>query len=241
VDGARNGTFWVLVAECDTIGAATFKQRVRTALEQSEALSGIKEAVRPNVHLGVSTFPGDATQLESLLRAAEDRVREDRRAMDRNIDLDALNLAECLQRLLDGAESEAPETVSSLVRFALTEVGRRPRERNLFFFHPSAEFDKVVRENLDTRRGGVSGTDVVVVAEAPAPRFGDDEVAWVSPGRIPGCPPFLTHFGDGPPYALVCGHESDEKGLRLFHTSDRGLVEYLAFRLQRELHVPRLS
>jgi diguanylate cyclase (GGDEF)-like protein len=241
LDGSRDGTFWVLVAESDAIGTATFKQRVRQSLEQSESLAAVKESVRPNVQLGVATFPGDATQLESLQRAIESRIREDRRAVARNLDLDALSLAECFQRLLDDCEAEAPETVTSLVRFALTEVGRRPRERNLFFFHPSVEFEKVLRESLDTRRSGISGTDIVVVAEAPTPPFGDGDVAWVSPGRIPGCPPFLVHFGDGPPYALVCGEKVEGSGLRLFHTSDRGLVEYLAFRLQRELHVPRLS
>jgi diguanylate cyclase (GGDEF)-like protein len=241
VNGKCDGTFWVLVAETDAIGAATFKQRMRQALEQSESLAAVTMALRPNVNVGVASFPGDATQLESLARTIERRVREDRRAVARNRELDALSLADCLQRLLEAGEAEPPETVTSLVRFALSEVGRRLRERNLFFFHPAASFQGVLRESLEARRGSEMGTEVVVVAEPPPPTLGDGDIAWAPPGRIPGCPPFLLHFGEGPSYALVCGHKSEPDGLRLFHTGDRALVEYLAFRLQKELKVPRLA
>jgi diguanylate cyclase (GGDEF)-like protein len=241
VNGKRDGTFWVLVAETDAIGAATFKQRMRAALEQSESLAAVTMALRPKVSLGVATFPGDATQLESLARKIERRVREDQRAVARNQELDGLSLADCLQRLLEAGQAEPAESVASLVRFALSEVGRRLRERNLFFFHPADSFQGVLRENLETRRGGESGTEVVVISEPPSPVLGDSNVAWVPPGRVPGCPPFLLHFGDGPSYALVCGHKPEHDGVRLFHTSERALVEYLAFRLQKELNVPRLS
>ena len=241
VNGKRDGTFWVLVAETDAIGGATFKQRMRGALEQSESLAGVTMALRPNVNLGMATYPSDATQLESLARIIELRVREDRRAVARNRELDALSLADCLQRLLEAGEAESPESVTSLVRFALSEVGRRLRERNLFFFHPADSFQGVLRETLEARRGGEMGAEVVVVAEPPSPVLGDSDVAWVPPGRMPGCPPFLLHFGDGPAYALVCGHKSEQDGVRLFHTSERALVEYLAFRLQKELNAPRLA
>jgi hypothetical protein len=239
VDHKHDGVYWVLVAESDAIGTATFKQRVRPALEQSEMLASVKESLRPNVHLGVATFPGDATQLESLERVIETRVREDSRAVARDKRLDTLTLAECMQRVLDGSDSEAPDTVKSLVRFALSEVGRRPRESNLFFFQCSDLFQEILRDALDARRGSGSNTEVIVIGEPPAPPIGKDEVTWIPSGRAPGCPPFLVHFGDGPAYALVCGHKPDEHGLRMFHTSDRGIVEYLAFRLQRELNVLR--
>jgi hypothetical protein len=143
--------------------------------------------------------------------------------------------------LLDAGEGEPPESVTSLVRFALSEVGRRLRERNLFFFHPAGSFQGALRETLESRRGGDMDTEVVVVAEPPAPVLGDSDIAWVPPGRVPGCPPFLLHFGDGPSYALVCGHKPEPDGVRLFHTSERALVEYLAFRLQKELNVPSLA
>ena len=64
-------------------------------------------------------------------------------------------------------------------------------------------------------------------------------MAWVSPERLPGCPPFAVHYGDGAPYALVCAEQSGRDGLRLFHTNDRETVEALAFRLQRDLRCRR--
>ncbi len=75
---------------------------------------------------------------------------------------------------------------------------------------------------------GLSFTGVVQAQNGPP-------VTWVPAARVPGVPPFLIHFGDGPSYALVREEKEAEGGSRLFHTSDRSLVEYLAFRLQTEL------
>ena len=236
-----DGAFWVLVAETDAIGAASFKQRTRQALERCEALAAVMKPLRPAVHLGCVTYPGDASQLETLVRELDARIEDDRRSRGRNRELDDLKLTECLQRLLAAGETEAPEGPDSLVPFALSELGRRPRERNLLFFHPGDRYAGALREWLEARRGGAYETDVVVVGERSGPASPDDRVAWVARDRIPGCPPFLIHFGEGPPYAMVCADEPEADGLRLYHTGERALVEYLAFRLQRELHVPRIS
>jgi hypothetical protein len=64
-----------------------------------------------------------------------------------------------------------------------------------------------------------------------------------------------VHFGDGPPYVLIaeasCAQRADGERspggasapdqVRWFHSADRTLAESLAFRLQRELRVPRLA
>ena len=150
-------------------------------------------------------------------------------------------LTECLQRLLAAGETEATDGPDSLVPFALSEFGRRPRERNLLFFLPGDRYAGALRDWLDARRGGTYEADVVVIGQRSGLSSTDDRVAWVSTDRIPGCPPFLVHYGEGPPYAMVCAEKPEADGLRLYHTGDRGLVEYLAFRLQRELQVPRLS
>jgi diguanylate cyclase (GGDEF)-like protein len=236
-----DGSFWVLVAETDAIGAASFKQRTRLALERCEALAAVQEPLRPAVHLGCVTYPGDASQLEALVRELDTRIEDDRRSRVRDRELDGLTLTECLQRLLAAGETEAPEGPDSLVPFALSELGRRPRERNLLFFHPGDRYPGALREWLDARRGGSYETDVVVIGQRDGQPSQDERVAWVPADRIPGCPPFLVHFGEGPPYAMLCADKPEAEGLRLYHTGERGLVEYLAFRLQRELHVPRLS
>jgi diguanylate cyclase (GGDEF)-like protein len=236
-----DGSFWVLVAETDAIGSASFKQRTRLALERCEALAAVHESVRPAVHLGCVTYPGGATQRVALVRELDARIEDDRLARVRNRELDDLTLPECLQRLLASGETEAAEGPDSLVPFALSELGRRPRERNLLFFHPGDRYAGALNEWLESRRGGAYETDVVVIGERCGLPSPDERVAWVSTDRVPGCPPFLVHFGDGPPYAMVCADKPEADGLRLYHTGERGLVEYLAFRLQRELHVPRIS
>ena len=91
-----------------------------------------------------------------------------------------------------------------------------------------------------TRRSSEGATEIIVLA-APGKRPTEGRVAWLPPERLPGCPPFAVHYGDGPPYALVCAEQPGPDGLRLFHTSDREAVEALAFRLQRELLMPSLT
>ena len=66
------------------------------------------------------------------------------------------------------------------------------------------------------------------------------DVAWLPAARLSGCPPFAVHYGDGPAYVVVCDEKSGPAGRRLFHSSEAGLAEYLAFRLQRELRLPTL-
>jgi hypothetical protein len=78
----------------------------------------------------------------------------------------------------------------------------------------------------------------VVIADGERPSFASPAVNWVSSMRAPGLPPCLIHYGDGPAYALIREEGRNGAPARLFHTSDRGLVEHLAFRLQEELAVP---
>jgi hypothetical protein len=40
---------------------------------------------------------------------------------------------------------------------------------------------------------------------------------------------------------LICGEKPNGAGVRMFHTDDRSVVEFLAFRLQRELALPELA
>ena len=81
-------------------------------------------------------------------------------------------------------------------------------------------------------------TDLIVISDADRSSLSAPAVTWVSPETAPDLPPCLIHYGDGPPYALV--REEGPRGApaRLFHTSDRGLVEHLALGLQQELALP---
>jgi CheY-like chemotaxis protein/GGDEF domain-containing protein len=231
---------WILLAECDAIGAATFKRRTRLALEACDALAPLPDEAGTTLRLAVASYPRDATQLESLMRTLNERILEDPRGAVRERGFDGQSLAECLGELLRQGAPEPAESCASLVRFALGEVGRRPRERNLFFFHPGGVFEEALAE-FDTRSAGAEGTQVVVLANPPAPRSGEGAVSWLPAARLPGCPPFLVHYGDGPAYLLVCDEKAGSEGRALFHSDDPGLAEYLAFRLQRELRLPVIT
>ena len=49
--------------------------------------------------------------------------------------------------------------------------------------------------------------------------------------------PFLVYFGDGPAFAMVGQVTLAAHRAAIFQTSDRALVEHLAFDLQRELGI----
>jgi hypothetical protein len=228
---------WILLAESDAIGAATFKRRSRLALEACEALTALPADANAALRIAVASYPRDATQLESLVRILNERIHQDPRCSARERRFERLTLPECFAELLRQAEPEAAGACSSLVRFGLAEVGRRTRERNFFFFHPGIAFLGTLAD-FDTRSVGASATQLVILADPPTPRVGEGGVSWLPAGRLPGCPPFLVHYGDGPAYVLVCDEKEGEAGRPLFHTSDAALAEYLAFRLQRELRLP---
>jgi CheY-like chemotaxis protein/GGDEF domain-containing protein len=236
-----DGRFFVMLPESDAIGAATFKQRARAALEQGEPLAGIHSDVRPQVNLGYVSFPADARQSDALFRVLETRVADDRQARVRERHLATLPLADALSGLVEGAGCEPADTVASLLRFAVSEVGRRPRERNLLFCSPGETFASALAEGLRQRRDLDGETELVVLGEPRDRPTVEEGVTFVSPGKLTGVPPFAVHFGDGPAYVLVADESERASPPRLFHSSERSLAELLAFRLQRELRVPRLA
>jgi two-component system cell cycle response regulator len=231
---------WLLLTESDTIGTATFKRRTRIALEGCDVLAALPQALQPELRIGVATYPADASQLESMRRLLAERVTEDAQTLALSRRFDTISVAECMHSLLDAGSVESSEGVESLVRLALGEVGRRSRDRNLFFFHPGRAFSGPL-EDFDTQRAAAEGTEVVILVDSPAPREGEGPVSWLPAARLGGCPPFIVHFGDGPPYVLLSDEKASEEGRILHHTGDAGIAEYLAFRLRRELRLPALG
>jgi hypothetical protein len=143
--------------------------------------------------------------------------------------------------LIQGAEREPVEGIASLLRFAVSEVGRRPRERNLLFCSPGHTFASALIDGLHQRRDLQGGTELVVVGAPSGRSRADEGVTFVDAAKLEGVPPFAVHFGDGPAYVLVADVGDDDAPPRLFHSSERSLAESLAFRLQRELRVPRVA
>ena len=59
----------------------------------------------------------------------DERTQRCGRNRVRDLELDSRSLSECFQHMLSSGEPESPEGPASIVRFALGELGRRPRER----------------------------------------------------------------------------------------------------------------
>ena len=112
-----------------------------------------------------------------------------------------------------------------------------PKDRGLLFLAPGPSLPPAVRESLERLRGATPRTEIVLVGDGKAETLQGVPVTCVSARRAGTRAPFLIYCGDGPAYALL--RERSERGdpPPIFHTSDRSLVEHLAFQLQRDLGI----
>jgi DNA-binding response OmpR family regulator len=230
------GRFHVLLSECDALGAAVFKHRCREALERCGARAA--QEGRSAGRIASASYPGDGTQLEALESCLEARLEAGRRSIVASLGLERLALPDALRALLREGTTARAETAAQLARFALEEVGRLPRERRLVYLAPGEALAESVRAALEALRGVRTRAELILIGGDPPP---EDAAcaAWASAERAPGLLPCLVHYSDGAAYALVRAPGSGREGpIRLFHSADRELVEYLALRLQHELALP---
>ena len=232
------GRFHVLLVECDALGAAYFKRRCREALERSEALARLDARARPQPKIASASYPGDGTQLEALERSLDARLEAGRRSIVASLSLAQLSLGEALRALLREGASARPETAEQILRFAVGEVGRRPRERSLVYVAPGAALAGALQDALELVRGVHTRSDLIVLGGERPPEDAPS-VAWVPPERMPELSPCLVYYADDAAYALVRAPGGAAGPTRVFQSSDRELVEYLALRLQEELAMPR--
>jgi len=233
------GIYTALLPETDALAAATLKLRVRESLEASDLLASLDPEMRPGAFLATVAYPADGTQQEALERTLSGGVAEDRRSPVRALDLPARPLEEGLRALLEEeGRPTAPDVVRGIARFAVEQVRRRPGERTRLFLRPEGPLAGPVREALAGLRGVAAAGEVVVVSDGDRLDLAEAPITWVSTARAPGSLAFAIRCGEGPAYALVCDDKEGEEGWRVFQTGDRGLVEYLALRLARELQLP---
>jgi len=235
------GRFLVLLPETDTLGGAIFKQRVARELERDALLTNLAGEHRPQIHFAIANYPADGSQLESILRTLEERMAADRVSLVRRLELDTRSIADSLTALADQGASERPEVIESIVDFVLGEVARRPEDRGLLFVGPGESLAARTRRGLTAFEGASPHSGIVVISDKAAPRDLNGGVTWLSAPVGETLPPFLVRYTDGAVYALICDEKPDGNGVRMFHTDDRSVVEFLAFRLQREFALPELA
>lgn len=230
--------FCMLLPETDALGAAVLRRRLRATLERSELLQELAAADRPAVLVASATHPADGTELDDVWSALEARLAEDRLSVVRSLDLSSAPFQQIIESLLGEAKAGRPAFAEQVTRFLLAEIARRPHERGLLFVAPGPSLQGALRDGLDSLRGLEPRTEIVVLADRDDASYPGLPLTFVSPTRAGSPPPFLVHFGEGTPYALVRDADVDDGETPLYHTSDRSLVEQLAFQLGRDLGIP---
>jgi len=228
------GRFWILLPETDALGGAVFKHRLEELFESESARSGTDP-----VELVLASYPADGTQLESLRRALDERRAALRSSPVRRLGLVGLALEEGLAALAESGTRESPEVAQSILRFLLAEVARRPGDRGLLLVSPGDALWTATADALGRLAEAKPKTSVFVLSARPAPPRLPGSVQWLKQDGRP-LPPFAVRYGERSAYALVADEKAGAEGSRLYHTDDRGVVEFLAFRLQRELLLPEL-
>jgi hypothetical protein len=232
-----DGRFGIHLPEADSLGATVAKRRVRAAVEGSVPMRALEPNDRPTVLAASATYPHDGTGLE-LLRASLDlRIGQDRASVVRALSLERMAFRGLVDSLLGDGFVGRAENVEQLVRFVIEDLARRPNERSMLFLAPGTSLRQAVEESLETLGTRPLSAGLVLVAERgelapPMP------VTWVPAARAGTESPFLVHFGEGAPYALMREGGSATQGVGIYHTADPVLVEHLAFQLGQELGVP---
>jgi CheY-like chemotaxis protein/GGDEF domain-containing protein len=230
------GGFLALLPEADALGAWMLKRRAAEALEFSGLLTDIEPRDRPpQVHFAVASYPSDATQMESLLRLLDERIESDRSSPLNQLGLQQQSLSACLEKLLERGVEERPGIVAQIAQFVIAEPARRPESRSLLFTAPGEILGAAIGSGLEKLRGVSTQTEISVLAGGRKPDTENCEIHWLTNPGQGVLPPFLIYLGEGPAYALVCEDGPGREGTRLFQTSDRGLVEHLALRVQHDL------
>lgn len=227
----------VLLSETDALGAAVLKRRIRGLASEGELFAAIDEAERPRLVLASASYPADGTQLDLLARSLEIRLEEDRRSLARSLQLAEISFAQAIEALTGRAKSGPPEIPEQMAAFLLKEVARRPRDRGLLVVAPGAALGAPIRNSLERLKGVATQTEIVFVGDGKTEALAGAPVSCVSTRRAGTRNPFLLYYGEGPAYAMVQRPVAADKGTFYFHSSDRTLVEELAFHLQRDLGI----
>lgn len=226
------GRYRLLLAETDALGAAVLKRRLRTLVEPAVASGSGDTSIR----IASATFPDDGTRLDALRRRLARRLDDEGRSPARALERESRSFAESRRRLLRDAGPVPPQLPEQALRFVLDEVRRREHERGLVWISPGAGLHAITLDELARLRGRPVRADITLLCD-------DDGVDRLGlpvtriPSRRAGTrAPFLVYLGETPAYA--CLRERDGDGAPFYHTSDRSVVEHLAFELQRDLGRP---
>jgi GGDEF domain-containing protein len=239
---ARNedAVFFVLLPQTDALGAGILAERIRRSwlgLHLGPHKAEREESVATLQAVSVS-YPADGGQVETLMTLLESRVAESQRGLlATRPDLREIHALDPLfDRLLEQGDVQPIEIEGQVLRFVLEDAFRRPGDRGVLIMSPGATWLAEVLETLHETRGRDTQTEIVILADGTA-RHANPQLTWISKSSLDERRPFLVYFSEGPAFAMIGSAIRVEGASPVFQTTDRSLVEYLAFELQRELGI----
>lgn len=226
-------SYSVLLPQTDALGAGILAQRIRKSFA---GLEGADES--PKARVTSATFPVDGTQLHGLREVLEQRIERSRSSLigERPEWAEPQAIDSLLDRMLELGSVEPVAMEGQIFQFVLEDVGRRPADRGVLFVSPGARWLPEVLETIHEMQGRGSRTELVIVAEAEG-QASAERLTWATKTVLDARRPFLVYFGDGPAFAMIGQVNAAREKAPIFQTCDRGLVEHLAFELQRELGI----
>jgi FixJ family two-component response regulator/GGDEF domain-containing protein len=232
----EDGVFFVLLPQTDALGAAILAERIRGSwLGLHKGERGGRIAMLQSVSV---SYPADGLLIETLMPLLEERVADSRRGLlATRSDLREIRALDPLfDRLLEQSDVQPVEIEGQLLRFVLEDVFRRPGDRGVLILSPGATWLPEVLETLHETLGRDTQTEIVILADGAA-RHDNPQLTWISKSSLDDRRSFLVYYGEGPAFAMIGSTTHVDGSAPVFQTTDRSLVEYLAFELQRVLGI----
>jgi hypothetical protein len=185
--------------------------------------------------VGGAAFPLDGDSYESLARVAGERAGSERDGVLQALHIDeSAALAAIGARLLERGVTLPARAVGEIAELCLGELTCRPAERGLLFLAPGAEKPSLIGP-LTSLAHGESATQVFLATDGDTLPTGVSVHAVPLPPDVSAEATWIVRVGEGPQYALVAAPADVHGNRQLFHSSERSLVEHLAFRLRAEV------
>jgi hypothetical protein len=202
----------------------------------------VREAIaaagrRPQVTLGVASYPLDGETRGALVNVALSRARFEQQSVIHELGFqEDAPLAAIGERLLRSAIRMPERALGEIAEFLIGELTCRPHDCGLLFLAPGADSGPVMGPlmglgDAETSMEVFLATDGDTVPACPS------LTAVALPPSFDLSTTWIVRFGEGPPYALVAGAPAADKTRPIFHSSDPVLVEQMTFRLCADLGV----